>query len=54
MGGVTDEAQHGLIIALGDVDAQVLALEPVDEGSAHVGADTVFENDDHNVYLRIG
>ena len=51
-GRVADEAEHGLIFALGNVDGQALTLEPVDELLALCGFHAMFEYDDHDVYLR--
>ncbi len=39
-GRVADEAEHGLIFALGNVDGQALTLEPVDELLALCGFPT--------------
>ncbi len=44
------EAEHGLVLALGDVDAQALIFEPVDELLALVLFDAMLEYDDHNDY----
>ena len=51
-GRVADEAEHGLVFALGNVDGQALALEPVDELLALCCFHAMFEYDDHDVYLR--
>ena len=51
-GRVADEAEHGLIFALGNVDGQALTLEPVDELLTLCGFHAMFKYDDHDDYLR--
>ena len=51
-GRVADEAEHGLVFSLGNVDGQALTLEPVDELLALCCFHAMFEYDNHDDYLR--
>jgi len=51
-GRVADEAEHGLVFSLGNVDGQALTLEPVDELLALCCFHAMFEYDDDDDYLR--
>ena len=50
---VADQAQHGLVLALGDVHAKALIFEPVDKLLALVLFCATLEYDDHNNFLLI-
>lgn len=51
--GVADQAQHSLVLALGDVHAKALIFEPVDKLLALVLFCATLEYDDHNNFLLI-
>ena len=47
-GGITNEAEHGMHAAFGNVNGEILRLEPGDQSFFSFVGGVGFENDDHD------